>query len=317
MYYLGVDLGGTNIVAGVVDEEYKIIATSTTPTKPKRGSEAVIEDIVRVAKEALAKAELTEKDIPYLGIGVPSTVNQNNNHVVFANNLGWKDYDLIPEIQKLWDVPVLLANDADSAAMGEYFAGQGKDYDSILFITLGTGVGGGYVFKDELYTGGDGFGFEPGHMTVVIDGIECTCGKKGCLEAYASVTALNRQAREAMKNDKDSLMWEKCNGDDANVSGKIIFDAAKEGDKTANEVVDKFIHYLATGIGNYITILRPEAVIIGGGVAEAGDRLFEPLKKELPQMIYASDVIGIPPILKAELGNDAGVIGAALLHKNK
>ncbi len=315
MYYLGVDVGGTNIVGGIVDDNNQIIATSDTPTKADRSAEEIIKDIVKVAKETLAKANLSEKDIPYLGLGVPSTINQQNNHLVFANNLGWKDFDLISEIHKYWDIEVVLANDADCAALGEYYAGLGKNYNSVLFITLGTGVGGGFVLDNKLYTGGDGYGFEPGHASIIADGTRCTCGKKGCLEAYASVTALNRQAREAMQNDKDSLMWEKCKGDDKNINGKIIFDSAKEGDKTANEVVDKYIHYLAIGIGNFITILRPEAVIIGGGVADAGERLFAPLIKELPEVVFSSDIIGVPPILHATLGNDAGIIGAALLNK--
>ena len=310
-HYLGVDLGGTNIVAGVVNEEYEILAKSDTPTKAERDVKEVVADIVKVAKEALEKAGLEDKDVSFLGIGVPSGVNYNNNHVIYAPNLGWKDYDIISDIHELWDMPVRILNDADAAALGEAVAGKGKDYDSIFCMTLGTGVGGGFIYKKELYTGGDGYGLEPGHITIMMDGEKCGCGKKGCLEAYASVTALNRQARSAMKENKDTIMWEMCDGDENNINGKIVFDAAKEGDKVATEVVDKYIEYVAIGVGNFIVSFRPQAVIIGGGVSGAGERLFEPLKQVLPKYIYAPDVLGLPPIFKAELGNDAGIIGAA------
>ena len=312
-HYLGVDLGGTNIVAGVVNENYEILTKAETPTKAERDVKEIVADIVKVAKEALKEAGLSESDISFMGIGVPSGVNYNNNHVIYAPNLGWKDYDIISDINELWDIPVRILNDADAAALGEAVAGIGKDYDSIFCVTLGTGVGGGYIYRNELYTGGDGYGLEPGHITIMMDGELCGCGKKGCLEAYASATALNRQARHAMKDNKDTILWEKCNGDEKNVNGKIIFEAANEGDKVANEVVDQYINYLAIGVGNFITSFRPNAVVIGGGISGAGEILFGPLREVLPKYIYAPDVIGVPPIVKAELGNDAGIIGAAFV----
>lgn len=312
-YYLGIDLGGTNIATGVVDEKYRIVEKYSTPTLHRRSFEDVVKDIVKAGQTVLEKAGLSQSDIEYVGVGVPSTIDQSTQRVIYANNLDWHNKDFVGEFQKKWDIPVLVANDADVAVCAEVLAGAGVPYDNILMLTLGTGVGGGIVFKKELFTGGDGYGNEAGHTILVAGGEPCTCGRKGCFEAYGSVTALIRDTIRAMADYPQSKMRELCGGDISRVNGRTAFDAAKLGDKAGELVVDQYITYLAEGISSLVILLRPEAVLLGGGICNEGDTLFIPLREKVDGLVYGSDLIGTPPILKAELGNDAGIIGAALL----
>ena len=312
-HYLGIDLGGTAIKVGVVREDYKIIAKHSTPTKHARPAEEIIADMVNTGKSAIKTAGLNESDISHVGICVPSSINNNNKRIIFANNLGWRDFDVIPFFKKEWDIPVFLANDADSAALAEVRAGAARQYSNAVMLTLGTGVGGGLIFNNQVYTGGDGFGSEPGHIVIMAGGQQCTCGASGCFEAYASVTALKRDTKRAMDEFPGSIMHD-INGDDpSHISGRTAFDAAAQGDEAGMLVVKNYIGYLATGIASLIILLRPQAVIIGGGVSDAGEPLFGPLREEVASRVCITGAVGIPPILKAELGNDAGIIGAALL----
>ncbi len=314
-YYLGIDLGGTNIVAGVVDENHQILSKSKTPTHLARTMDEIVADMAAMARKALEEAGLCETDIPYVGLGVPSSINPQSKHVVFANNLGWKDADVCGTFQTHWDIPVHIANDADSAALGEALAGAAKDYDNILMITLGTGVGGGLVLDKKLFRGGDGFCIEPGHTVLVHNGFPCTCGKLGCLESYASVTGLVRETIDAMTVYPHSLMWEECGNDLNRVSGRTSFNAAKRGDAPALAVVEQYIEYLGSGLASMTTMLRPQAIIIGGGLSNEGDYLIEPLRKVVNERMYATGLLAPPAIIKAVLGNDAGIIGAALLEE--
>ena len=312
-YYLGIDLGGTNIVAGVVDEQYKIIQKSERPTQLKRSYEEIVADMAATAIDALTATGLTRTDVSYVGIGVPSTINPITQQVVFANNLGWKNKDLVSEFQKSWNIKVCVGNDADCAALGECYVGAGRDYDNIIMITLGTGVGGGIVLNKKVFLGGDNIGVEPGHTVLVHDGFPCTCGQKGCLEAYASVTALIRQSIDAMLVYPHSLMWEECGYDLNKVEGRTSINAARRDDPAAKEVVEQYINYLASGLGSMVTILRPQALVIGGGLSNAGEFLLQPLREKVATSIYAPDIMGCPPVIRAELGNDAGIIGAAVV----
>ncbi|MEA5013355.1 MAG: ROK family protein [Candidatus Limiplasma sp.] len=312
-HFLGIDLGGTNIVAGVMDGEYRIIRKSQRPTHAKRSFEAIVADMAAAAMDALSGAGLAPGDVPYVGIGVPSCVDPVTHRLSFANNLGWRDVDVVAEFQKSWNVPIHIANDADCAALGECHAGAGQAYDHILMITLGTGVGGGIVLHKKLFLGGEGYGVEPGHTLLVEDGFLCTCGQKGCLEAYASVMGLIRQSIDMMMVYPDSLMWEECGHDLNKVEGRTAFEAAKRGDPAGKMVVDQYIRYLAAGLASMINLLRPQAIIVGGGVSNAGEFLLEPLRREVARRVYSGDTLPAPPIVQAELGNDAGVIGAALL----
>jgi glucokinase len=312
-HYLGIDVGGTDIKVGVVREDYKIIAKHSVPTNHPRPPGETIADMVAAGKAALKMAGLSETDIPYVGIGLPGVLDSNKNRIVYANNLDWYDVDLIPIFKEMWDIPVYLVNDADAAALAEVYAGAAREYDSSITITLGTGVGGGLYFNKQIYKGGDGLGTEPGHIIIVADGELCTCGARGCFEAYASVTGLIRDAVRAMENHPDSVLHELCGGDTSRVDGRIVFEAANRGDAAGKLVVENYIGYVATGIASLFVLLRPQAFILGGGVCNAGETLFGPLHDEVVIRSTVTGNSGVPPILKAELGNDAGIIGAALI----
>ena len=314
-YYIGIDLGGTNIAVALLNENYEFISKYSTPTLAARGFEAIVEDMARACGAAAEQAGLTLEDIEHIGIGVPSTLNPKNRHVVFANNLGWVDKDVLAEFAKHCSVTAYIANDADCAAYGEALAGAAKDYNNVMMITLGTGVGGGIIMNKKIFLGGNGHGSEPGHTTIVMDGEQCTCGLRGCLEAYASVTALIRDTIRAMEADPDSLMWQSCGGDTAKVDGRTSFEAAKLGDASAKRVVEHDLHDLATGISSVVALLRPEGILLGGGVCNQGEYLLAPLRAEVAKTAYAPGLMPETPIIRATLGNDAGIVGAAFLGK--
>lgn len=313
-YYLGIDLGGTNIAVGVLDENYQFVAKHSVPTLRQREASEIVRDMADAAKTALGMADLKQEEIEWVGIGAPSTINPIKKNIIFANNLRWKDYDLISAFREHFDAPVFLANDADCAALGEALAGEAKAYDSSVLITLGTGIGGGVILNKKIYSGGNGFGCEPGHTTIKYDGELCSCGRRGCLEAYASVTALIRDTIRAMAGDPGSVMHALCEHDMRKVNGRTAFDAARQGDATARQVVDNYINYLAVGIANFSIFFRPQAFIIGGGISNEGDYLLEPLRRRVKELdLYSEKIVPQPAILKASLGNDAGIIGAAFI----
>jgi len=312
-YYLGIDLGGTDIKVGVIDERHTIVCKHSVPTRTGRPAGEIIADMAAAGRHALNTAGLGEADIGYVGLSVPSSINHNNNRLIFAPNLKWKDFDFIPCFKKEWDVPLYMANDADSAALGEAMAGAARGYDNAVMLTLGTGIGGGLIMNRRVYVGGDGYGSEPGHIVIAMGGEKCGCGAYGCFEAYGSVTALIRDTIRAIDEYPDTVMRDICGGDLARVDGRTPFKAASSGDPAGMKVVNNYIGYLATGIATLIILLRPQVVILGGGVCNAGDPLFVPLRESVTDRVRITGDVGIPPILKAELGNDAGIIGAALL----
>jgi len=311
-YYAGIDVGGTHFGVGIVDENRKLLSKQSMPTGAGRPFGVIVKEMADTAKTLIARAGLAESQINSVGIGVPSTVDPKTGHVVFANNLDWRDLDLVGEFRKSWDIPVYMENDADCAALAESMDDSVKGKNTLL-ITIGTGFGGGLILNGKIFKGGDNSGFEPGHLVLVYNGIPCTCGNYGCVESYASVTALIRQTKEKMRACPDSLMWKECGNDPEKVDGRTSFDAAKKGDAAAREVVDGYISYTASGIANLITLFRPELIIIGGGLSGEGDYLIKPLYETAKSRIYAGELLGMPPIVPARLGNDAGIIGAALL----
>ena len=310
-YYLGIDLGGTDIKVGVIDEKFNIIKKHVVPTLPKRSAEDIIADMAAAGKAALKMAGISDEDLLHVGVGVPGTVNSKTNVVVLTPNVGWRNVDFIPIFKKYWDIPVYLGNDADAAALAEVYAGAARGYDNAVVLTLGTGVGGGFVFDKKIFTG-CGFGTEPGHIIIVVDGEPCGCGARGCLESYASVTALIREAKRIMAKYPDSLLHDLCEKDDSRVNGRMIFNAVKQDDPAAKIIVADYVKYLGAGIASLCNALRPQVVILGGGVCNAGEPLFDPLDKIVESLIFVTGEGEIPPVLKAELGNDAGIIGAAL-----
>ena len=315
MYRIGVDLGGTNISAGVIDDKLEIIGRGKLKTNCPREAELILADVAKAVELAAADAGIGMKDVVSIGIGTPGSVNKTTGYIEYANNL---DFDKVPAKQILearLKKTVYLDNDANCAALGEAVAGVGRGGSSFVAITLGTGVGSGIVLDGKIVTGvNDGAG-EMGHMVIVADGERCTCGRRGCWERYASATALIQQTKDAMHHDMDSKMWELVGGDINRVSGRTSFDAMRAGDKTAKKVVDKYIFYLAVGITNIVNALQPEIICIGGGIGHEKENLLVPLRKYVARERYSIHADRQTEILSAQLGNDAGIIGAALLDR--
>ncbi|MBE6949692.1 MAG: ROK family protein [Ruminococcaceae bacterium] len=311
--FIGIDLGGTNIAVGVVNEAGELLVKHSVPTNPSRGFMSVVKDMADASIAAAEKAGLTMEDITSVGVGVPGAVDTKENSVILAVNLDWKGVPLGDELKKYLDTPVYLGNDADCAALGETFSGSAKGCDSAIMITLGTGIGGGIIMNKKIFCGCDGNGTEPGHSFFIFEGETCGCGKKGCFEAYASCTALIRQTKAKMLENPESKMWDLCNKNIDNVSGRTAFDAARLDDAAALEVVDRYITYIAGGTVGLVNTFRPEIVIIGGGVSNEGAYLLDPLNEKMRAYGYGTELMPFPTAVKATLGNDAGIIGAAML----
>lgn len=314
MYTIGIDLGGTNIVASVVNDEYKIIATSKTPTNSPRSAEEIFDDIAEVCEEAVKSAGLTMDDIESVGMGTPGTVNADGI-IEFANNLAFNNVPARTMLAKSLNKPeekVFIENDANCAALGEAKAGVGNGAKDFVAVTLGTGVGSGVIIDGKIVNGVNYAGGECGHMVIVVDGEQCSCGRKGCWEAYASATALIRQTKKAMEEYPDSLMH-KLAKEEGKVSGRTAFDAMRLGDIAGIKVVDDYIKYVACGLINLVNALQPEIICIGGGICNEGETLMKPLRRFVQAERYSIHSKIQTKIVKAELGNDAGVIGAALL----
>jgi len=309
-YYVGIDLGGTFIKVGIVDDLGNVIYQDKVPTESEFGAERVATNIANLAKALMARVGLTADDMEGIGMGVPGMIDSKAGNVIYSNNLKWQDFRIGETVEKLTGLRVKIANDANVAALGEVKFGAAKGYRDVIMLTLGTGVGGGIVAEGKLIEGNKSAGAELGHAVIVYNGEQCTCGRKGCLEAYASATALIRDTKRAMTEHKDSKMWEI--GDIDNVTGKTAFDY-KDSDPYANSVVDGYIEKLACGIINFANIFRPEVVLLGGGVCAQGDNLVKPLQAILDKEIFAGDLGPQVKILIAELGNSAGLLGAAAL----
>lgn len=318
MYTIGIDLGGTNIVASVVDDDYNIIGTSKTPTNSPRSADEIFDDIADVCEEAVKTAGLTMEDIDSVGMGTPGTVNQDGV-IEFANNLAFNNVPARTMLAKRINKPeekVFIENDANCAALGEAYAGCGNGAKDFVAVTLGTGVGSGVIIGGKIVNGVNYAGGECGHMVIVVDGEQCSCGRKGCWEAYASATALIRQTKKAMEEYPDSLMH-KLAKEEGKVSGRTAFDAMRLGDIAGIRVVDDYIKYVACGLINIVNALQPEIICIGGGICNEGETLMKPLRRFVQSERYSIHSKIQTKIVKAELGNDAGVIGAALLGKVK
>lgn len=318
MYTIGIDLGGTNIVASVVDDDYNIIGTSKTPTNSPRSADEIFDDIADVCEEAVKAAGLTMEDIDSVGMGTPGTVNQDGV-IEFANNLAFNNVPARTMLAKRINKPeekVFIENDANCAALGEAYAGCGNGAKDFVAVTLGTGIGSGVIIGGKIVNGVNYAGGECGHMVIVVDGEQCSCGRKGCWEAYASATALIRQTKKAMEEYPDSLMH-KLAKEEGKVSGRTAFDAMRLGDIAGIKVVDDYIKYVACGLINIVNALQPEIICIGGGICNEGETLMKPLRRFVQSERYSIHSKIQTKIVKAELGNDAGVIGAALLGKVK
>lgn len=315
MYYLGVDLGGMSIKAGVVDETGKLICSDKVPTKRERDYTLIIKDMADLCTEMIAKAGLTLDDINSIGVGSPGIPDKNNGILISSNNLGFTNVPIKKELQKYLNLPVYLENDANAAALAESVAGASKDVSHSVLITLGTGIGGGIIIDNKIYSGFNGAASELGHMIIVHNGLQCSCSRKGCFEKYASASALIDQTRQAAKENPDSILNTICDGDLNKIDARTAFIVQKQGDLTADRVVKQYIEYLADGVMNIVNMLFPEVIVIGGGVGNEGENLFNPLRKALKVREYTHDVAS-SKIRGAEMGNNAGIVGAAMLGKN-
>lgn len=313
MLRIGIDLGGTNIVAAVVNDEYEMVGKAKTPTATPRSADEIFDDIAKVCKEAMAQAGVTIKDIFSVGIGTPGTVNKEGV-IEFANNLGFVN---VPAkemlIERLGIENVYVDNDANCAALGEAQAGSGHGAKDFIAVTLGTGVGSGVIINGKIVAGVNNAGGECGHSVIVVDGEPCTCGRKGCWEAYASATALINQTKAAMEKYPDSVMHELVAANGGKVDGRTAFDAMRRGDIAGIKVVDAYVKYVACGLINLVNIFQPETICIGGGICNEGETLLRPLRRYIDSERYSVYSKIQSKIVKAELGNDAGIIGAALL----
>ena len=309
-YYVGIDLGGTFIKGGIVDDLGNIIYADKTPTESENGADRVAMNISALVKTLLQKVGLNKDDVEGIGMGVPGMIDSKAGNVIYSNNLRWKDFRIGEKVSQLTGLQVKIANDANVAALGEAKFGAAKGFENVVLLTLGTGVGGGIVAEGKLLEGNKSAGAELGHAVIVANGEQCTCGRKGCLEAYASATALIRDTKRAMEAHKDSKMWEI--GSLEKVTGKVAFDY-KDSDPYAKEVVENYIAHLAFGITNFANIFRPQVILLGGGVCAQGDALVKPLQALLNRDIFAGELGPQVEIKIAELENSAGLLGAAAL----
>ncbi len=314
-YYIGIDLGGTNIKAGVVNENFEIIAKTSVKTRCPRPAKEICDDMAAVSIEAAKQAGISIDDVEWIGIGTPGIADNINGTIPYSNNLGFKDVPVRQYIQEHINKPVYIANDANAAAYGEFIAGSAKGAKNAVCITLGTGVGAGIIVEGKILEGSNLAGAELGHMVIGVDGPQCTCGRKGCFEVYSSATGLIRMTREAAEADPSSVLNRLYKEDGDHFSARHAFIAMREGDKSGKAVVDNYIKYLAAGIANTINIFQPDILCIGGGVCNEGDPLLVPLRELVSKEVYTRMLDNNTRIVIASLGNDAGIIGAAVLGK--
>ena len=310
--YIGIDLGGTNIAAGIVREDGKIVVQSSVPTLSQRPTDEIVKDMVFLSKQLIKDAELELNDIEAVGIGCPGTINFETGEVIYTNNIKMEHYMLAKEFQKYLNLPVKIDNDANCAAMGEYIV-SGNNVPIFMFITLGTGVGSGLILNGKVFRGFNGAASEAGHITLVSGGEPCTCGKRGCWETYASVTALIRQTKVAMEKNPESLMHEIAKAE-GKISGRTSFDAAKQGDKAAQAVVKQYAQYVADGIVSVENVLQPDIISVGGGISREGEYLLQPVCEYAAANGF-NKFMPKTKIVTAQSFNDAGIIGAAMIAK--
>jgi len=312
MYYIGVDLGGTNIAVGIVSKEGKLLHTHSTKTEREKSHQDVIKNIVGACETLLESSDIQLDEIESIGVGLPGICDSEKGIIEYAPNINFRNVNIRQEMQSFFNKPIYIDNDANCAALGESISGSARDYNSSVTVTLGTGVGGGIIVDKKIVTGGFGGAGEIGHQIISAGGELCGCGNRGCFEAYASATALIRDARIATVRNRDTKMLELANNDINLINPKIIFDAANSGDKVAKEVVKNYLCFLSIGLANLINILQPDIIVLGGGISKQEESLISPLKD-----LVASYILGNvlkTEITTARLGNDAGIIGAAMLR---
>ena len=314
MFDIGIDIGGTGIQLGLVDRQGHIVHRGGIVTRTDIPVEEQIKAIADCALETLAASGHTLDEIDTIGAGVPGVADPRTGHIAFCTNLGWKDVPFREEMRRWIDKPVYFDNDATVAGLAEYHAGVSAGTHSSVFITLGTGVGGAIILNGKVWNGFHGVGSEIGHTILRLDGEPCTCGNNGCLERYCSATAIIRMAREAVEGHPESLVMQKAGGDPMKINAKIVIDAARENDPIGTQVYERYVSYLSQAIASIVNFLDPEVIVLGGGVSKAGAFLLDAVRKGMPNHVLYKD-LPHSRIELAELGPDAGIIGAAMLGR--
>ncbi len=313
MYKIGVDLGGTNIAAGIVDSEYNIIAKGSTPTKADRSAGEIIADMAWLCKKLCEDANIDISNIESIGVASPGVVDNESGTVLYANNLPFRKFPLASMLRELTGVQTInMANDANAAALGEAVAGAAKGTKNSVMVTLGTGVGGGIIIDGKVFAGGNGAGAELGHVVIEHNGVPCSCGRRGCWESYSSATALIRMTKEAIEAANAEGRYTSMASAEK-ISGRTACDAMKAGDEVAKEVYDKYISYLANGIASVVNVFQPEVISLGGGISNEGQSLIDALDPLVKKEQYGDGIVKTAELRIAKLKNDAGIIGAAAL----
>ena len=315
MYRIGIDLGGTNIAVGLVNEFCRIVVKKSTPTLAKRPSDEITSDMARLCLEVCAEAKTPITEIESIGIAAPGIANLDNGCVEYSCNLPFRRYPIAKKLASMLDIEdskIKIANDANAAAYGEAVAGAARGSKNSIMVTLGTGVGGGIIIDGKIFTGHNHAAGEIGHIVIDVDGPQCGCGRKGCWEAYSSATALIRMTKEKIaeceKEGRYTIMSEA-----ERISGRTACEAMRAGDPAGKEVYDKYVKYLAAGLTNMVNIFQPEVISLGGGVSNEGQSLIDAIKPIVHNEQYGSGFLTTVELRIAELGNDAGMIGAAMM----
>ena len=306
-HYLGVDIGGTNIAAGIVTADRTLIYKSSVPTLSERGFQSIADDIKTLCEKIITNSGVDPNSVESIGVGSTGLCDSENGIIIYSSNLHFRDADIRAALQKMFDLPVYLANDADCAALGEHIAGAAKDSRFSVTVTLGTGIGSGIIIGNKIVSGAYNGGGELGHTVICFDGESCSCGRKGCWEVYASASALVRQAKTAAIIVPQSRLAENFN----HITAEAVFDAADWGDEAARMVIHHYLGYVACGLTNIANMLQPETIVIGGGICAQGDKILVPITEMVAAEVYGG--VLKTKIAIAELGNDAGIIGAAVL----
>lgn len=316
-YYVGIDFGGMSAKAGLFDKNSKMLAKDTVKTSKDDNYVTTVAKMAQLVKKLCEENDVPIKSVRRIGLASPGVIDSKEGVVVRWGNYNWSDKPLARDMSEAVGAEVRVVNDANAAAYGEAIYGAAKAYKNSIFITLGTGIGSGIIIDGKLFEGVRGAGAEAGHMVIQVGGVPCGCGRKGCFEQYASASALIRDTKRAMFENKESIMWQMTGGDPENVDGKTAFAASREGDAAAQTVVKNYIVYLGEGILNLVSIFRPEAVILGGGVCNEGEYLLVPLRKYVAERLYVG-CDKVPFTLnRAALGNDAGIYGALAFAMEK
>jgi len=314
MIRIGVDLGGTNIAAGIVSEDGKLLCKKSVPTLRERSAQEILMDLAMLCRAIVTENGYQMSDVISVGIGSPGAADPVNGKIVYANNLNFNNVDVRGIVGAYLETPIYVENDANAAALGESISGAAKGFRNSITITLGTGLGGGIIINNQIYGGSFNGGGELGHTVIRLNGEPCTCGRLGCWEAYASATALIRDTKVAAARHPFCILGKIVHADFDAVNAKTPFDVAQMGCDVAKNVVDRYIMYVAEGITNLVNAFQPDIIVIGGGVCYQGDNILEPIREKVTSLIYGGEQNLKTKLAIAQLGNDAGIIGAAMLN---